>query len=170
MRKLNPAHLKAVIDLINQGPYFRLLSMEVRELGLGYAKVEVDLKEKHLNPFGGIHGGVYSSLIDTAAYWAVYCDVEEDAGLISLDIKVDNLAPIKDGRLIVDGKRIKAGRSVCIAEAAVFNSQGKYLAYGTSKQMVTPGLQTIAQAVSAMGYKALPPKFINEIISEREMI
>lgn len=112
MHKLNPEHIKAVIDLCNQGPYFRLLSMEVRELGIGYCKVEVNLENKHLNPFGGVHGGVYSSLIDTAAYWAVYCDVEENAGLISLDINVNYLAPIKEGRFVVEGKRIKAGRSI----------------------------------------------------------
>jgi len=157
---LNPDHLRAVLELINQGPYFRLLSMEVREVGKGFARVEVDLETKHLNPFGGIHGGVYSSLIDTAAYWAVYCDVEENAGLISLDLKVDNLAPIKDGKLVVEGKRIKAGRSICIAEAVVVDSTGKYLAHGISKQMVTPGLQTINQAVAAMGQQPLPPKFI----------
>lgn len=161
VKKLNPLHIDAIIDLINQGPYFRLLSMKVRELGKGYARVDINLEEKHLNPFGGIHGGVYSSLIDTAAYWAVYCDVEENVGLISLDINVNNLAPIKSGYLSVEGKRIKAGRSICIAEAAIIDQQGKYLAYGTSKQMVTHGLQTIEQAVSAMGYKALPPKFIS---------
>ncbi len=162
MPKLNPEHVAAVIDLINRAPYFRLLSMEVLELKNGYAKVAVDLENKHLNPFGGIHGGVYSSLIDTAAYWAVYGDVEENAGLITIDIKVDNLAPIKQGRIVAEGKRIKAGRSICIAEAAITDDQGKYLAHGTSKQMVTPGLQTLAQAVLAEGHKPLPPKFIDE--------
>lgn len=157
---LNPDHIKAVIDLINQGPYFELLSMQVNELSLGYSKVVVDLERKHLNPFGGIHGGVYSSLIDTATYWAVYCDVDENAGYISIDVSVDNLAPIKEGRLIVEGKRIKAGRSICIAEATVTDIKGKHLAHGKSKQMVTPGLQSISQAVSMMGYQSLPPKFI----------
>ncbi|NLW90238.1 MAG: PaaI family thioesterase [Syntrophomonadaceae bacterium] len=160
MRRLNPEHIAGIIDLINQGPYFRLLSMEVRELAFGYCRVEVNLAEKHLNPFGGIHGGVYSSLIDTAAYWAVYCDLEEDTGLISLDIKVDNLAPVKEGHLLVVGKRIKAGKSICIAEASIIDANGRYLAHGTSKQMVVPGLQTIAQAVLAMGHTALPPKYI----------
>lgn len=163
MRKLNQEHIKAVIDLINQGPYFKLLSMVVCELGEGFSRVEVDLENKHLNPFGGIHGGVYSSLIDTAAYWAVYCEVEEDAGLISLDLKVDNLAPVKEGHLVVEGKRIKTGRSVCLAEATIIDRQGRYLAHGTSKQMVIPGLQTISQAVAAMGYREPPPKFIDEI-------
>ena len=168
MKTLNPDHIKAVLDLINQGPYFRLLSMKVSGMGKGFAKVEMDIENKHLNPFGGVHGGVYSSLIDTATYWAVYCDIEENAGLISLDVKVDNLALVKEGHLVVEGKRIKAGKSICIADAAVIDSEGKYLAYGTSKQMVIPGLQTIAQAVSATGYKPLPPKFISRIKPEQK--
>ena len=63
---------------------------------------------------------------------------------------------------MVEGKRIKAGKSICIADAAIIDSEGKYLAHGTSRQMVIPGLQAIIQAVSAMGYKPLPPKFIVE--------
>lgn len=160
MQRLNPDHIAAVIDLINRGPFFRLLSMQVAELGLGYSRVVVDLERKHLNPFGGIHGGVYSSLIDTATYWAVYCDIEENAGYISIDVSVDNLAPVKEGRLIVEGRRIKAGRSICIAEATITDHKGRPVAHGKSKQMVTPGLQSISQAVAAMGGQPLPPKFI----------
>jgi len=162
LKTLNPDHIKAVLDLINKGPYFRLLSMKVCTMGRGFARVEMDIANKHLNPFGGMHGGVYSSLIDTAAYWAVYCDIEEKDGLISLDVKVDNLAPVKEGHLVVEGKRIKVGKSICIAEAVVIDSEGKYLAHGTSKQIVMPRLQTMAQAVSAMGYEPLPPKFITK--------
>ncbi|MGI6435904.1 MAG: PaaI family thioesterase [Syntrophomonadaceae bacterium] len=161
MKIINPAHIKEIIDLINRGPYFVLLSMEVKDLSVGYSRVEVNLEKKHLNPFGGIHGGVYSSLIDTAAYWAVYCDLEEDVGYISLDVQVDNLAAVKGGFLLIEGKCIKVGRSICKAEAVIRDSNGKYLAHGTSKQMITPGLQTINQAALAMGFKTLPPKFIS---------
>jgi len=162
MKNLNPDHIEAVLRIINKSPYFRLLSMKVTALGAGFATVETDIVEKHLNPFGGVHGGVYSSLIDTAAYWAVYCDVEETDGLISLDVKVDNLAPVSEGHLVIEGKRIKAGKSICIAEAAVIDSAGKWLAHGTSKQMIIPKLQTIAKAVEAMGAEKLPPKFIKK--------
>lgn len=160
MKKLNPEHIKAILNLINQGPYFRLLSMEVCEMDFGSCRVEVNLDTKHLNPFGGLHGGVYASIIDTAAYWAVYCELEEDVGLISLDLKVDNLATAKDGKLIVEGKRIKVGRNICLSEATVTDTQGKLLAHGTSKQMITQGLQSINQAVAAMGYQSSPPKFL----------
>lgn len=161
MNNLNPEHVKAILELINQGPFFKLLSMEVRTLDSGYCRVEVDLDMKHLNPFGGLHGGVYAALIDTAAYWAVYCDLDEDAGLISLDLKVDNLSTAKDGRLIVEGNRIKVGRSICLSEATVTDEQGKLLAHGSSKQMITRGLQSIHQAVTTMGYPPLPPKFLD---------
>lgn len=163
LKKINSEHIKAVIDLINNGPYFRLLSINVCELGPGYSKLQVELENKHLNPFGGIHGGVYSSLIDTAAYWAVYCDIDEESGLISLDVNVDNLSTVKDGLLLVEGRRIKAGKNICLAEAVITDSRGRYLAHGKSKQMVTRGLQTITQAVSAMGYPPLPPKFIADL-------
>lgn len=148
--------------MINRGPYFRLLSMEVRELKEGYARVEVDLEDKHLNPFGGVHGGVYASLIDTAAYWSVYCDVAEDAGLTSLDVKVDNLGSVTSGHLVVEGSRIKAGRSTCLAEARIIDAQGRCLAHGTSKLMVLSGRQSIAHAIAAMGSPSLPPKFLTE--------
>lgn len=164
MKELNPEHIKAILDLINQGPYFKHLAMEVRKLDIGYCIVEVNLDERHLNPFGGLHGGVYASVIDTAAYWAVYCEVDEDAGLISLDLKVDDLATTKGGKLIVEGKRIKIGKTICLSEATVTDERGKLLAHGTSKQMVTQGLQSIKQAVMAMGYRPLPPKFLEESI------
>lgn len=143
--------------------------MRVRDIGKGFATVEMDVRNKHLNPFGGVHGGVYSSLIDTATYWAVYGDVDEDAGLISLDVNVDHLAPVKEGSLVVEGKRLKAGKRICMAEAVITDGSGKTLAHGTSKQMVLPGLQTIAQAASAMGYKTLPPKFVPKSLSDRRI-
>lgn len=159
MKQLNPAHKRAIIDLINRSPFFSLLSLDVRELDYGYCMLEIEVEQKHLNPFGGLHGGVYSSAIDTVAYWAVYCAVPEDAGLISLDLHVDNISTIQSGKLIVEGKQIKAGRSVCLSEGTVKDVNGRLLAYGSSKQIIKPGLQTVEQAIAAMGYDPLPPKY-----------
>ncbi len=160
MKAINPEHIKGICEMINRGPYFILLNMEVKDLGIGYSRVECILENKHLNPFDGVHGGVYSSLIDTAAYWASYCEIDEEAGYISLDVQVDMLSTARNGKLIVEGKRIKVGRRICKSEASIADSTGRILAHGTSKQLITPGLQTIKQAAAAMGYKELPPKFI----------
>lgn len=159
MKDVNKEHITALLELVNKGPFFRLIAMTVREVGPGYSRVEVDLAEKHHNPSGGIHGGVYASIIDTAAYYAGYCSVAEDAGLVSIDLKVDNLAAVNAGHITAEGKLIKAGRTICLTEATVKDENGKLLAHGTSKLLVAPGLQTVEQTVTARGHKPLPPKF-----------
>ncbi len=118
----------------------------------------MDLEPKHQNPFGGVHGGVYATLIDCAAFWSVYSDIAEDSGLITLDLKVDYLAAIKGGRAVVEGRRIKAGKTVCLSEASVTDLSGKLLAHGSSKQLVTQGLQSVKTSAEALGI-ILPPKF-----------
>ncbi len=160
MASLNQDHVQAVIKAINQGPYFKHLSMPVKEMGVGYSIVELKVNNDHLNPFGGIHGGAYASVIDTAAYWAAYCELDEKVGLISIDLKIDYLAPISEGIITARGRSIKIGKSMCLAEATATDKDGKWLAHGTSKMMVTKGLQTIKDAFSFTGAKALPPKFI----------
>lgn len=160
MPELNPKHVQTVINMINRGPYFNLLSMPIKDIGMGYSLVELEIGNKHLQLFGGLHGGVYASVIDTAAYWAVYCELDEGLGLISLDLKVDFLAPANSGKLIVRGRRIKMGKTICLAEATAFDQNDKWLAHGTSKMMVTQGLQTIRDALNFLGTDDLPPKFI----------
>jgi uncharacterized protein (TIGR00369 family) len=161
MRRLNPDHARQVIELVNRAHYFRLLSMSILELGIGYSVVEMRLEDKHLNPFGGIHGGAYSSLIDTAAYWALYGDLEEGSGLISIDVNVHNLAVAKEGKLVARGKRVKAGKTVCLGEAVVYDEQKRIMAAGSSKTIVSPGLQTIEGARHFMAAGSLPPKFLD---------
>ena len=159
--RINPEHIKELINLINQAPYFKLLSMEVCEIGVGYSIVKLNLEQKHMNPFGAIHGGVYSSIIDTAAYWSAYCELDENIGFTTIDVSVDNLSMINAGEIIVEGKSIRIGRSICLTEATAKNAHGKLLAHGTSKLMVLQGKQSISHAIQSMGSNVLPPKFID---------
>ncbi|HIV19844.1 MAG TPA: PaaI family thioesterase [Candidatus Merdivicinus intestinigallinarum] len=160
MRQINPQHIDALLKLINSSPYFRLLNIRVCELREGYSKIQVNLEQKHLNPFGSAHGGVYASAIDTAAYWAAYCGMDEDAGFTSIDLSVSNLAMVQTGLITAEGHAIKTGRSLCLCEAAAADENGRLLAHGTSKLMVLQGKQSVADAIRAMGAPALPEKFL----------
>lgn len=160
MKIINPKHIEDLLLLINKGPYFQLLNIKICELKCGYSKIIVQLEEKHLNPFGAIHGGVYASIIDTAAYWAAYCEVDEDAGFTSIDVNINNLSMISRGKIIVKGRSLKVGKSLCLCEAKAMDENGKLLAYGTSKLMILQGKQSINHAIAAMEGNVLPPKFI----------
>lgn len=157
--KLNRLHIQELIRLINCAPFFQNLSMVIDDMGIGYAMVKIALQEKHLSPYGAIQGGVYSSIIDTAAYWAPYSELPEDVGLISMDVNVHNLASVTQGTIIARGERIKIGRTICLSHVLVENEKGRILAEGSSKLLITKGLQTIPDMT---GYSAttMPPKYL----------
>lgn len=157
--ELNRLHIQELIKLINRAPFFKNLSMVIDDMGIGYSVVKIILEEKHLSPYAAIQGGVYSSIIDTAAYWAPYSELPEDVGLISMDVNVHNLASVTGGMIIARGERIKIGRTICLAHVLVESEAGRILAEGSSKLLITKGLQTIPNMT---GYSAttIPPKFI----------
>ena len=134
--------------------------MIVTEIGTGYSIVAAEIRHEHMNPFGGLHGGVYSAIIDSAAYCAAYSELPEEYGLVSIDLKIDFLAPVTEGKITVKGNRIKSGKTIYLAEAQMFAGNGKLLAHGTSKLMATPTRQSIDDIVDYLGLEKLPNKFL----------
>ena len=86
---INPAHTAALMSVLDRRPYFALLGMRFRAMDPGYCRIDAAfIPEIHGNAFGAVHGGVYASLIDSAAYWALYCQMPEEQGYTSLDLNV----------------------------------------------------------------------------------
>ena len=148
--RLNPDYVKAVCRIVNRSPYFDLLSMEVRDLEWGTSLLEVQLEEKHLQPFGNVHGGLMASVVDAATFWAVFPQVERGKGLTTVEIKVNYLAPVQKGKLVAHGQSIKLGRTLALGEARITDSKGKLVSHGTATMMVLP-------EAGLAGYQDLPP-------------
>ncbi len=154
MKKINPDYVARVNALVNRCPYFELLSMQIQAVERGSARIEVALAPKHLQPFGVVHGGVFASVIDAAAFWALYYDIEdESAGVTTVDLKLNYLAPATTGLLVAHGRQIKMGKTLGYAAAEVRSEKGSLLAHGTSTVIVLPGKLLTADP-------PLPPKFI----------
>ena len=160
--KIDPAHTAALMSLLDRRPYFALLGMRFRAMDPGYCRIDTDFTQSiHGNAFGAVHGGVYASLIDSAAYWALYCQMPEDQGYTSLDLNVTNLAAVRRGKLITEARVVRSGRSIAISEATVKDENGRLLAYGTAKLMCLEGKQSIQDLLSEAGEDVtLPPKFL----------
>jgi len=151
--QLNPKYTKAISTLVNRSPYFSLISMKIKELKWGTSVLEVELEEKHLQPFGYVHGGAIASVIDAATFWAVFPKVKDGMGLTTVEIKANFLAPVKEGKLMVKGRCIKIGRSLALGEAYVHSAEGNLIAHGTTTMMIVPDLKV-------EGEEKLPPKLI----------
>ncbi|MFQ5484570.1 MAG: PaaI family thioesterase [Desulfobacterales bacterium] len=141
MNTLNPAYLKAITEVVSHSPFFSLLSMEMKPIVLGESRLEVMIEEKHLQPFGMVHGGVYSSLVDAAAFWSVYPLLEEGVGLTTVEMKLNYLAPASKGYLIARGRNIKMGKTLCLGKASIEDENGRLLAYGTETMMIVNNLK-----------------------------
>jgi len=151
--RLNPKYVEVVSEFVNQSPYFALLSMKVKDLEWGTAILEVDLDGKHLQPFGYVHGGVIASVMDAAAFWAVFPQVKEGMGLTTVEIKVNYLAPVQKGKLVAKGRCIKIGKTLALGDVFITGTEGNLLAHGTATMMIVPGLRV-------EGQENLPPKLI----------
>ena len=155
MKKPNPEYLKRIYEIVNACPYFELLTMKLQDAGIGYSVLEIDLAKKHLQPFGNVHGGVFASIIDAAAFWSIYLGIEDQcAGLTTVDLKLNYLAPAASGKLIARGRQIKVGSTLGYAEAEVTDETGRILTHGTSTVIISPG-----KAIEAN--PPLPSKFID---------
>ena len=154
MKTINPEYIERVNQLINHCPYFDLLSMKISEVGARFSVLEIDLAQKHLQPFGFVHGGVFASIIDAAAFWSLFYEIEDqETGVTTVDLKLNYLAPAVSGKLIAKGRQIKLGKTLGYAEAEVTDVNGKILAHGTSTVILLPGQGLTADP-------PLPPKFI----------
>ncbi|NLW77970.1 MAG: PaaI family thioesterase [Ruminococcaceae bacterium] len=161
MQKLNPEHVKYAIDFANQVSCMELLSIRLTDITVGGCQVEMGVEQKHLNPYNLVYGGVYSAMVDFTTYWAVYGEMPETAGYTTLDLHVDDLASTGLGGMIyAEGRSIKIGRSVCLAECFIRDEGGKLLVHGTSKLMVTPTIPPNDEMVAGWGFKQPPPKFL----------
>ena len=136
MRTINPDYVKAITAMANDSPYFRHLGIVIAEIGVGEALVEIRSQDIHRQIFGNVHGGVIASLADTAIFWSFFAELDESVGITTVDLKVNYLAPVADGKLSARGKRIRLGRTLGLGETEVINSEGKLVAHGTSSVIV----------------------------------
>lgn len=135
----NPEFIAELKQIVNTSPYPSHMSMRLAEIEIDTADIELDIGTCHMQPFGIVHGGVLATLIDTATFWAVFMRIPQDAGLVNIDLKLNYLKPVADGRLTAEGRAIRSGKSISYAEARVLDSAGELVAHGTSTLMTLPG-------------------------------
>ncbi len=148
----NPAYLQAVQERVRGAPYPHLICMTIASLELDACRIELTVDERHLQPFGIVHGGVLAALIDTATFWAGFVRLPEDAGLVNVDLKLNYLKSVVRGRLRAEGRCLRAGRQIGYAESGVYDDSGELVAHGTSTLMALPG----------KGLKIGVPKFLED--------
>lgn len=138
-KRVNDEYVRKLLVLVNSSPFPAHLPFKLVSIGLDEARVELEIGPNHLQPLGTVHGGILATLIDTATFWAAFLVLPEDSGLVNVDLKLNYLRPVNRGKLIADGRCLRAGRTISYAEAHVKDGDGRLVAHGTSTLMALPG-------------------------------
>jgi uncharacterized protein (TIGR00369 family) len=119
-------------------PALQTIGVDGFELAEGRVTVLLIPREFHYNPLGSVHGGVLSTLLDTAAGCTVHSVLPAGQGYTSLDLSVKFLRPVTtdSGTLRCTGAILSRTRRSALAEARLVDGSGQLVAHATSSCLI----------------------------------
>jgi acyl-coenzyme A thioesterase 13 len=113
------------------------LGFTLEHIEKGSAILSAPVRTEMTNPYGNIHGGMMSLVIDEAIGWAVV-SLDAEHHYTSLTLNVDFLYAIKEGdRLRAESKVLRMGKKIINVECHVYDMQGNVLARANSNLIAT---------------------------------
>lgn len=99
-----------------------MTTLGARLIRIAAGEVEIELPvSAHLSQqHGFVHAGAVSSIADSAAGYAGLSLMPEGAGVLTVEFKINLLAPATGEALLAKGRVVKAGRTLTLATADVF--------------------------------------------------
>jgi uncharacterized protein (TIGR00369 family) len=115
-------------------PIMALLNIGFEEAQAGRVVFSVEPAEYHYNPIGMVHGGLASTLCDSAMGCAVHSVLPMGVGYSTIELKINFVRPltVATGLVLCEGKVINVGGRVATAEARVTDRAGKLYAHATT--------------------------------------
>jgi uncharacterized protein (TIGR00369 family) len=121
-----------------QAPIAQTLDFLLVEVGEGRAVFQGTPGPAHRNPMGGIHGGWYATLLDSALGCAVHTMMPPGRGYTTAELGVNLVKAIgpKAPRVRAEGKVLHCGRQLATAEARLVGPDGTLYAHATTTCLV----------------------------------
>jgi uncharacterized protein (TIGR00369 family) len=120
---------------------FRALGVRLVSAELGRVELELAPTALHDNPMGSMHGGVHSTLLDSACGLAVQTELSPGVSHTSIDLTVKFLravtaASAEHGPLRCTGTVTHLGGRLALAEARLYDGRGRLCATAVSSVMI----------------------------------
>ena len=105
-----------------------LFGFDVQRAHRGRAIFRLDVRPRHKQIHGVVHGGILAALADTTAAIAAYTAVPQGTEIVTVELKINYLEPVPGGRIKADARVLRAGRNFVVAECEIFNENGSLAA------------------------------------------
>jgi len=120
-------------------PVAELIGLELLSAGGGESEFGLDAGRRHANPMGTVHGGILCDLADAAMGVAFASTLDEGQTFTTIELKINFLRPVWEGRLTARGRVVSRGRTVGLTECDVLDAEGRLVARATSTCMTLSG-------------------------------
>ncbi len=117
-------------------PFNKFLGMRATAIRKGFARLEIPFRQEligdPLRP--ALHGGVLSTLADTAGGMAVWSGIEDDRSRVStIDLRIDYLRPARLETLVAEAHVVRHGNRVGVVDVRLFHSSAEADTVATGK-------------------------------------
>ena len=120
---------------------------ELQERGRSRMRLAVD--PAWHNPNGVLHGGVIYTMIDYSMGGAIQNSLPAGEHCATIEVKVNYLAPVREGTLTVETEVVKLGRNIAFTESKVRDDQDRLVATASGSMfIVRPDAQASARPSS----------------------
>src|SRR5690242_16449703 len=93
-------------------PVSRLIGFTMKSSASGHAVFEMEADERHHNPMGTLHGGIYCDLADAAMGFAYASTLTDGETFTTIELKINFLRAVRKAKLTAEAHVVKAGSTL----------------------------------------------------------
>jgi uncharacterized protein (TIGR00369 family) len=108
----------------------------------GLVEIELPFRDELTQQHGFFHGGITSTIADSAGGYAAFSLFPADSSVLTVEYKINLLAPAAGEMLVATGRVLKTGRTITVCElevAGVTAGVRKTCAWGLQTMMCLHG-------------------------------
>lgn len=114
---------KQIIEFCHSNTIIDTLGVDIVPIGEDDVRLELTIEEKHTNFYDVCHGGVLTTMADTAM--GIICN-ELNKSVLTMNLSIDFLHPVHlNTRIIAVPKIIHNGRQTMVCECDMVDDSGK---------------------------------------------
>jgi uncharacterized protein (TIGR00369 family) len=121
---LNPNFAAEVRASFDKQTFMRLLGATLERVEPGAVDIALSFRGDLVQQHGFVHAGAISSVADSACGYAAYTLMPPNTNVLSVEFKVNLLAPAEGERFLAEGRVIRSGRTLTVTRAEVYGFRG----------------------------------------------
>ncbi len=100
------------------------LGIEIARLAPGEIELAMPYAPAYAQQHGFMHAGIVATALDSACGYAAFSLMPADAEVLTVEFKINLLAPAKGDRFLFRARVVKPGRTLTVCDAQAFAFEG----------------------------------------------